>query len=179
MVLEFLPVTAKVIKLSSAYWKVEISVILGFTVPEFEGRRGDRPVSVNQGSRPVGPSKKQRRRVKPLPMRGTEADTAKAGDSHRRSSIAPAFHIIVLVSFCSCQELHPCNLSSLFSARNHQGSAESNHPCLGYLAGTIFPGVLLHLAMFQTLTPKYEYDLLKAHKSLIILLGRRWWPQRR
>lgn len=148
-------------------------------MPEVEGRRGDRPFRVNKGSRSVQPSKKQRRRAKLLPMRGAEAEAAKAGDSHRRSSVAPAFHIIVLVSFSSCQELHPCYLSSLFSARNHQGSAPSNYPCLSYLAGTIFPVVLLHLAMFQTLTPKYEYDLLKTHKSLITLLGRRWWPNRR
>lgn len=168
MVLEFLPVTclasstfsqAKVIKLSTAYWKVYISSSRypWFYSAGIRGPTGDRPVRVNQGSRPVEPSKKQEdeRNCSRIPMRGAEAEAAKAGDSHRRSSIAPAFHIIVLVSFCSCQELHPCNLSSLFSARNHHGSAASNYPCLGYLAGTIFPVVLLHLAMFQTLTPKY------------------------
>lgn len=54
-------------------------------------------------------------------MRGAVADPANAGETHRFSSIAPAFHIIVLVS----GELHPCNLSWPFFARHEQGLSET------------------------------------------------------
>lgn len=121
------------------YSNVEISLsrspkISAFAVPD-KGRRLDRTVRLNQGFRPVGISKKRGRPARQSSMRGAEADVAKAGDTNRLSSIAPAFHIIVLVSFCSSEELHLCNLSWLFSARHDQGLPGSSNPCLGFLAG--------------------------------------------
>lgn len=53
-------------------------------------------------------------------MRGTLEGLGIAGETRPLSSIAPAFHIIVLVS----GQLHPCDLSWPSLARYEQGLSE-------------------------------------------------------